>query len=216
MVMRGCFSTLITMTRGYGDSTSLTAATLLPHCQQFQEITRAVTLFHKNFERIRSDSFQIPVAEQALSAMNNLSNTYQSLGKHVDAVNLQIPVLDMRSRSLGEEHPETISAMYNLANIYHCLGKYADAEKLQIKVLDVRSRFLEEHPDTIDVMENLALTFYYGQQYKDAASLEVQVVNVRKKFLERIIHKQSNQWQYLQKLNLKLTQILQELNQKKR
>ena len=38
---------LITMTRVHGDSMSLTAAALLPCCQQFEQITRAVTLCHK-------------------------------------------------------------------------------------------------------------------------------------------------------------------------
>ncbi|KIK01210.1 hypothetical protein K443DRAFT_7052 [Laccaria amethystina LaAM-08-1] len=83
--------------------------------------------------------------------MNNLAVTYESLGKSGDAEMLQIKVLDLGNRFLGEEHPDTISAMNNLANTYESFGKYADAEKLQIQVLDMRSRFLgEEHPDTIN------------------------------------------------------------------
>jgi tetratricopeptide (TPR) repeat protein len=73
------------------------------------------------------------------SAMGNLAITYESLGKYADAEKLQIQVLDMRSRLLGEEHPDTISAMNNLANTYESLEKYEDAEKLKIQVLDIEA-----------------------------------------------------------------------------
>jgi hypothetical protein len=53
---------------------------------------------------------------------------HESLGKYVDAEKLQVQVLDMRNRLLGEDHPDTINAMNNLAIIYKCLGKCANAE----------------------------------------------------------------------------------------
>ena len=85
--------------------------------------------------------------------MCNLANTYGRLGKYADAEKLQIKVLDMRNRLLGEAHPDTISSMGDLAAIYGGLEKYVDAEKLPVKVLDMRNILLgEEHPHTIDGM----------------------------------------------------------------
>jgi hypothetical protein len=38
--------------------------------------------------------------------------------KYADAEKLEIKVLDMRNRLLGEDHPDTITAMDNLARAY--------------------------------------------------------------------------------------------------
>ena len=90
--------------------------------------------------------------------MGDLADTYHCLEKHADAEKLQIQVLDLRNKLLGQEHPDTISAICNLANTYHCLGNYAKAEKLQIQVLDLRNRCLgQEHPDTITAMVTLQI-----------------------------------------------------------
>ena len=67
--------------------------------------------------------------------MGNLASTYCGVGKYADAEKLQIKVLDMRNRHLGEDHLDTIWAMGNLASIHRSLGKYAGAEKLEIKLL---------------------------------------------------------------------------------
>jgi len=53
--------------------------------------------------------------------MNHLANTYYSVGKYADAEKVEIKVLDMRNRLLGEEHPDTISAVNNLATTYQTL-----------------------------------------------------------------------------------------------
>ena len=85
--------------------------------------------------------------------MGTLAITYGSLRKHTDAEKLEIKVLDMRNRLLGEEHPDTIHAMNNLAITHGILGQYADEKKLQIKVVDKRTRiFGEGHPDTIEAV----------------------------------------------------------------
>ena len=74
--------------------------------------------------------------------MSNLALTYKSLGKYADAEKLQIKVLGLRNKLLGEEHPYTISAMNNLAITYATPKKNADAEKLQVKVLDLKKQTL--------------------------------------------------------------------------
>ena len=154
---------------------------------------------HEKFGRLLSEQgydseavmFQIQVVDmrnrllgeehpKTINAMNNLANTYASLGKYADAEKLHNQVLDMRNRLLGKEHPKTISAMKNLANTYASLGKYADAEKLEIPVLDMRNRLLgEEHPDTISAMNNLANTSASLGKYADAEKLQIQVLDMR-------------------------------------
>ena len=100
-------------------------------------------------------------------------------GYDSDAEKFQILLLDERSRTLGEEHPDTISAMVNLANTYRRLGKYADIEKLHLKGLHIRNRLLgEEHPDTISAMNDLALSYHSLGKYADAEILQFKVLDM--------------------------------------
>ena len=99
-----------------------------------------------------------------------------------EAEKFQIHILDVRSRTLGEEHPDTISMMGDLASTYGSLGKYSDAEKLQLQVLDMRNRLLgEEHPNTITAINNLAATYESLGKYADAEKLQMQVLDMRNK-----------------------------------
>jgi len=101
-----------------------------------------------------------------------------------EAEKFEILVLDVRSRTLGEKHQDTIRAMVNLANTYWSLGKYADAEKLGIKVLDMRNRLLgEDHPDTILAMGNLANAYWSLGKYADAENLGIKVLDMRNTLL---------------------------------
>ena len=101
-----------------------------------------------------------------------------------DAEKLQIQVLHERSRTIGEEHPDTMHAMSYLALTYGSLGKYKNAEKLEIKVLDMRNRLLgEEHPDTISAMGNIATTYDRLGKYADAEKLQNQVLDMRNRLL---------------------------------
>jgi len=88
--------------------------------------------------------------------MGSLAITYDNLGNYADAEKLQIQVLNMRNRLLGEEHPHTITAMENLARTYHNSKKLKDAEQLEIQVVDKRRRiFGHIHPDTIKAVASL-------------------------------------------------------------
>jgi hypothetical protein len=64
---------------------------------------------------------------------------------------------DMRSRFLGEEHPDTIDAMENLAITFYYLQKNEDAASLEVQVVDVQKKiFGEEHPETVKAVALLA------------------------------------------------------------
>ena len=64
--MRGCCSTLITTTRGYGDSHVTHSCHPVATLSTIWTNHESSHIVSQRFERIRSDSFQIPVAEQAL------------------------------------------------------------------------------------------------------------------------------------------------------
>jgi Tetratricopeptide repeat len=66
---------------------------------------------------------------------------------------LEVQVIDIRKKLLGEEHPDTLSSMENLASTYRNQGRWNDAEQLKDQVMDMRKKLLgeehQEHPDTV-------------------------------------------------------------------
>jgi tetratricopeptide (TPR) repeat protein len=101
--------------------------------------------------------------------MNNLASAYKYRGLYEEAEQLNLKVLEIRRRVLGEEHPRTLWSMGNLATVYTHQDRYEEAEQLQSKVLEIQRRVLgEEHPDTLASMHSLALV-YGGQRRRDEA-----------------------------------------------
>jgi tetratricopeptide (TPR) repeat protein len=109
------------------------------------------------------------------------------LGENGDSNNaeqLEIQVMDMRKKTLGAEHPDTIRSMGNLACTYSDQGRWDEAEQLRIQVMDMRKKLLgAEHPDTIWSMGNLANTYSNQGRWNEAEQLQIQVMNMRKKLL---------------------------------
>ena len=68
-------------------------------------------------------------------------------------------MLEVRTRVLGEEHPDTLGSMNNLALTIKAQGDLVSAQRLHERVLGVITRVLgEEHPDTLTSIGNLAET----------------------------------------------------------
>ena len=90
--------------------------------------------------------------------MANFAVAYSKLGKYTEAEELEMQVLQIRKRNLGEENPNTILAKANLASTYRNPGKHTEAEKLKIQLFHARKKILgEEHTDTILATEKLQL-----------------------------------------------------------
>ncbi|KAA6408070.1 MAG: hypothetical protein FRX48_07811 [Lasallia pustulata] len=92
--------------------------------------------------------------------------------------------VEMRTKLLGTEHPDTLSSMRNLALTYSLQGLWKEAEKLGAQVLEIRKRVLgAEHPDTLISISDLASTYSDQGLWKEAEKLEVQVLEIRKRVL---------------------------------
>ena len=84
---------------------------------------------------------------------------------------LQVWVLEARTRLIGKEHPDTLDAAGNLANTYGEQGRLAEAEEIQVGLLEASRRVLgAEHTDTLLAAGNLAAT--HGDQGKHAEAEE--------------------------------------------
>jgi hypothetical protein len=105
-------------------------------------------------------------------------------GRFEEAEELDVQVMERRSRVLGEEHPSTLTSMDNLASTYSNQGRWKEAEELEVQVIERSSRVLgEEHPSTLTSMANLASTYRNQGRWKEAEELEVQVIETRRRVL---------------------------------
>jgi hypothetical protein len=97
--------------------------------------------------------------EGRLDLVRKCALTLDSDGRYKEAEALQVQVMQMRKRVLGDEHPDTLTSMGNLASTYRNQGRWQEAEELEVQVMQTTKTALgDEHPDTLTTMANLAST----------------------------------------------------------
>ncbi|CAG1992066.1 unnamed protein product, partial [Fusarium graminearum] len=105
-------------------------------------------------------------------------------GRWKEAEELEVGVMEIKKRVLGEEHPSTLMSMANLACIFSDQGRWKEAEELEVGVIEIKKRVLgEEHPSTLISMNNLAITWKDQGRWKEAEELEVGVIEIKKRVL---------------------------------
>ena len=83
--------------------------------------------------------------------MNNLALTYWNQGKHKEAEELHVRVLELRQTVLGAEHPGTLTSMHNLAFTYRSQGRLKEAIEMMQQVVVLSTMVLgSHHPHTVD------------------------------------------------------------------
>jgi tetratricopeptide (TPR) repeat protein len=117
----------------------------------------------------------------ALQRRYDLTKSDQDIREAIEMSELAV---ELRKRTLGEEHQDTLTVMTNLADGYQKQRRDTDAERLYDQVLRVRKRTLgEEHEDTLAIKRKLAGTYADQQRYTDAERLYDQVLRVIKRTL---------------------------------
>jgi tetratricopeptide (TPR) repeat protein len=123
-------------------------------------------------------------AEECLIIVENFSMVYQESGQRLEALRLGEQVAEVRRRTLGEDHPDTLRSMYNLALYFSEAGRRPEALRLAEQVAEVRRRTLgEDHPDTLHSMNNLALYFSEAGRRPEALRLGEQVAEAHRRIL---------------------------------
>jgi CHAT domain-containing protein/tetratricopeptide (TPR) repeat protein len=90
---------------------------------------------------------------------------------------LQEAVLEVRSRTLADDHPDLQVARANLALSLKAVGDLPAARALEEKVLEIRSAALaEDHPELQWARNNLAATLYLLGDAGSARALYAQII----------------------------------------
>jgi hypothetical protein len=89
--------------------------------------------------------------------MNNLASTYWNRRRWKEAEVLQVDVVEISKRVLGDKHPHTLTSIQNLASTYRSQGRWKEAEVLQVDVVETGKRVLgKEHSDTLSSGKTMA------------------------------------------------------------
>jgi tetratricopeptide (TPR) repeat protein len=82
-----------------------------------------------------------------------VGKTYGALGEYDKAESHLRRAIEVATRELGPEHPETLRAKVQLADVHREQARYDEAEALLDETFETRRRVLgPEHPETLATM----------------------------------------------------------------
>jgi hypothetical protein len=80
-------------------------------------------------------------------------------GRHDEAEELFVQVMEKSKKKLGANHPSTLTSMADLASTYRNQGRWEAAEELEVQVMETSKKKLgANHPSTLTSIVNLAFT----------------------------------------------------------
>jgi hypothetical protein len=109
-----------------------------------------------------------------LESTDNVAVALSCQANYDEAEGMHRRAPEVREKSLGKEHLDTLSSMNNMR---WCYVNYDKAERMHCQVFDIRQKVLDpEHPDTLMSMSNLAsgLLNYRGK-YDEAMGIRRRV-----------------------------------------
>ena len=135
-----------------------------------EDVARSVNRRIKEMLEIGEWSKQDKAFLQSISALlNNMALVYQAQGEYEKALEYNGKALEVRERTLGNDHPDTATTYNNMAGVYQAQGEYEKALKYYGKALEFRGRVLGcDHPDTAATYNNMAVVYQKQGEYKKA------------------------------------------------
>ncbi|HZW11315.1 MAG TPA: serine/threonine-protein kinase [Phycisphaerales bacterium] len=115
---------------------------------------------------------------------HTLGNAFSALGDLTEA-DRQLPVAyDLRRRTLGDDHPETLRVLGNLASLRQAQGRLAEAEQLGTRAIETYRRIgQQEAPAALGVMNNLAQVYRDLGRTREAIELQQETLYAQERVL---------------------------------
>lgn len=102
-----------------------------------------------------------------------------SQGRHEEAENIDLQVVENKKKEFGSEHPETLESIASLATTYYEQARWAEAEELDSFVVEARKRSLGPRERlTLTSMSNLATTIETRGRMEEAEKIRSEVLEV--------------------------------------
>jgi non-specific serine/threonine protein kinase/serine/threonine-protein kinase len=108
--------------------------------------------------------------------------TYQNLGELKRAEEQIRAALELRRRTLGPDHPDTLSSAQHLVSQLYIEGRYAEGEPLARQVAaDLKRIRGPEDPETLSTIHDHALLLFEVDRRDEALALMKEMVETRKR-----------------------------------
>ncbi|MCK4340646.1 MAG: tetratricopeptide repeat protein [Phycisphaerae bacterium] len=122
--------------------------------------------------------------EVEATVRTTIGTTYQALG-HYPAAEVHLRAAEaIRTRVLGDEHPDTLRSRSFLADLLESQHKFAEAEALARRTANIQRRVLgAEHADTLTSMNRLGVALGRQGKYAESEQVHRQTLQIRRRVL---------------------------------
>jgi tetratricopeptide (TPR) repeat protein len=118
------------------------------------------------------------------SIRDTVANAYTELGLYPQAQQQIERALELRRKTLGQDHAETLGNLNDLAQLYAYQGNYARAEPMYTRILDGWHRIGgEQRPEALTAMSSLAELYLYQGKYSQAEALYSKTLEISRRVL---------------------------------
>jgi non-specific serine/threonine protein kinase/serine/threonine-protein kinase len=115
-----------------------------------------------------------------------MGTVYQKLGLYTQAESLLSQSIDIRSRILGPEHPDTLKAREPMSSLFLERGRYREAEKFDRELIESERRVLgPDHRETLATLSNLFWTMDLLGRSQEGERLGRTTLEVQQRVLGR-------------------------------
>ncbi|KAF6219484.1 hypothetical protein HO133_003951 [Letharia lupina] len=113
-------------------------------------------------------------------ALSSFSMAFRNGGQRERALEFELTAMELRSRLLGSEHPDTLRSMNRVGRCLRELQRPQEAVALDTQVLESRKKlFSYEHPEIWESLECLATSYNMLGQLQDGVLLMEEVMAVK-------------------------------------
>jgi tetratricopeptide (TPR) repeat protein len=113
-----------------------------------------------------------------------IGSAYRDLGLLPQAQQQMMRALELRRKTLGDSHHDTLTTSAKLAELYLDQGEYSRGVPLISRALEIDRRVLgEQHNDTLEAMGLLASMYDNTGNYAQAEPLFIKVLEIRRRVL---------------------------------
>jgi tetratricopeptide (TPR) repeat protein len=124
------------------------------------------------------------VSERWVKVYDLTARNLKNYGKVMEAARLLKQVVEIKERTLAEDHPDRLASQHELAGVYWANGQVKEAVRLLEHVVEIRGRTLaEDHPDRLASQHELAGVYEANGQVKEAVRLLEHVVEIKERTL---------------------------------
>ncbi len=132
--------------------------------------------------KIATSFVQQPLPEAAVRIA--LAETYTELSRPDLALPHAKAAVDLRSRELGSDHPQTLQAKEILGYVLKKQGKFGEAEVLDREAAaGLRRQLGDDHPEALTAVSDLAVLLQSMGKYPEAETLHRDVLTRRRRVL---------------------------------